>query len=120
MGQSSTHRLDLFEDCVEVRKIAGSELGMKCLPIHDDLKCAAARRHQAERFDILFQSQKFLRQTDGFRLVVSNTAILDDDLYAHWQLTFKVRFDFSTDRQDTPDCLPIKFPCIPTHRSTTQ
>jgi len=42
MGQISTHRLDGFEDRVEVRKISRSELGMKCLPIHDDLKCAAA------------------------------------------------------------------------------
>jgi len=60
---------------------------MKCLPIHDDLKCAPARRHQAERFDVLFQCKKFLRQTDGFRLVVSNRAILDNDFQAHWLLT---------------------------------
>jgi len=93
-GQMSTHRLDGFEDCVKVREIASLELGMKYLPIHDDLKCAAARRHQAKRFDILFQSQKFFRQTDGFGLVISNTAILDDDFYAHWLFTLKFRFDF--------------------------
>jgi len=93
-GRISAHRLDGFEDCVEVRKIAGSKLGMKCLPIHDDLKYATACRDQAERFDILFQSQKFLRQTDGFGLVISNTAILDDDFYVHWLLTWKHRFNF--------------------------
>jgi hypothetical protein len=60
---------------------------MKCLPIHYNLKCAPACRHQAERFDVLFQSQKFLRQTDGFGLVISNRAILDDDFQAHWLLT---------------------------------
>jgi hypothetical protein len=63
---------------------------MKCLPIHDDLKCAPACRHQAERFDVLFQSQKFLRQTDGFGLVISNRAILDYDLQAHWLLTLNI------------------------------
>ena len=89
-GRNSTHRLDGFENCVEVRKIAGSKLGMKCLPIHDNLKCASACRHQAERFDVLFQSQKFLRQTDGLRLVVSNRAILDDDFQAHWLLTLNL------------------------------
>ena len=42
MAQISTHRLDGLECCVEVRKIAGFELGMKYLAIHYDLKCAAA------------------------------------------------------------------------------
>ena len=58
---------------------------MKYLPINDDLKCATAGRDQAERFDTLFESQKFLRQTDGFGLVISNRAILDDDFYTHWK-----------------------------------
>jgi hypothetical protein len=93
MGRISTHRLDGFEDCTGVRKIAGFELGMQSVPIYDDLKCAPPRRHQGERFDILFQSQKFLRQTDGFGLVISNRAILDDDFHGHWYLTLKFRFD---------------------------
>ena len=86
-GRISTNRLDVFENCVEVGKIAGSELGIKYLPIHDNLKCAAACRHQSKRFDVLFQSQKFLRQTDGFDLVISNRTILDNDFQAHWLLT---------------------------------
>ena len=81
------HRLYGFEDCVEVGKITGFELRIECLPIHDDLKCATACRHQAERFDVLFQSQKFFRQTDGFGLVISNAAIFDNDFYAHRLLT---------------------------------
>src|SRR4029077_44704 len=83
----SRHRLYGFEDCVEVGKITGFELRIECLPIHDDLKCATACRHQAERFDVLFQSQKFFRQTDGFGLVISNAAIFDNDFYAHRLLT---------------------------------
>ena len=75
---------------------------MKYLAIHYDLKCAAARRHQTERFDILFQSQKFFRQTDGLRLVISNAAILNDDFNAHGLLTLKCSFDLSTDRYYTP------------------
>jgi hypothetical protein len=59
------------------------ELGVKWLAIYRDLKRAPAPRHQGKRLDILFQAQKFFRQTDGFRLVISNRAILDDDFYAH-------------------------------------
>jgi hypothetical protein len=92
------YRLYGFEDRVEVGKVAGFELRIKCLPIHDDLKGAPPRRHQAERFDIVFQSQKFRRQTDGFGLIISNGAILDDDFYAHRQLTLESRFAFSTNR----------------------
>jgi len=90
------HRLYGFEDCVEVGKITGFELRIKCLPIHDDLKCASASGHQAEGFDVLFQSQKFLRQTDGFRLVISNAAIFDNDFYAHRQLTVTEYSNVST------------------------
>jgi hypothetical protein len=86
-GAMGRHRLNGFEDCIEVGKFTGFELRIKCFPIHDDLKCATASGHQTERFDVLFQSQQFLRQTDGFGLIISNAAILDDDFYAHWQLT---------------------------------
>jgi hypothetical protein len=83
--QVSAHRLDSLENCIEVGEISGFKLRVKCLAIHDDLKCATGRRHQAERSNILFKSQEFLRQTDGFRFVISNAAIFDDDLYAHRQ-----------------------------------
>ena len=79
------HRLYGFEDCLEVGKLTGFKLRIKCFPIHDDFKGATARRHQAERFDIFFQSQKFLRQTDGSGLVISNRAILDHNFQAHWR-----------------------------------
>jgi hypothetical protein len=97
-GRESTHRLGGFENRVEVGKIASSELGMKCLSIDDNLKCSTTRRHQAERFDILFQSQKFFRQTDGLGLVISNRAILDDNFQAHWLFTLTLSFDNPTDR----------------------
>jgi hypothetical protein len=59
--------------------------------------------------DILFQSQKFFRQTDGLRLVISNAAILDDDLNLHGLLSLPFRFDCSPDRQCAPDWLPIEY-----------
>lgn len=68
----------------------GRELGIDFLPINDDLERSTASWSQSERLDIPFEGQKFLRQTDGFRLIVSNRAVLNDNLYAHTQPPYNI------------------------------
>jgi hypothetical protein len=87
--QTSAYLLDRFDDLSEVRKFTRLELGINLLAINNDLKRAAGTRSQGERLDSVLQCQKFFRQTDGFRLVVSNRTVLNDDFDAHacpsWQ-----------------------------------
>ena len=56
---------------------------MDIFTIHLHLERAAAGRHERQRFNILFQLEELLRQTDGMRLVVSGRAILNSDLQSH-------------------------------------
>ena len=58
-------------------------LGIDGVSINGDLETPAAGRDQREGPNVLFELQQFVRQTDGVRLVVSNTAILDGDFQTH-------------------------------------
>jgi len=71
------NRLDLLDDCVEVRPVARVELGMEKLPIGVNFKRPAARRNQGQRFDTLTQIENLGRQTDGLGRVVSNYTVFD-------------------------------------------
>jgi hypothetical protein len=68
---------DRLDDVVKVRPVAGIEFGMEELAIGANLKSAAARGNQRERFDSLAELKNFGRQTDGLRRVVSNDAVFD-------------------------------------------
>ena len=78
--------LDLPNDCVEVRPFAGIELGVEQVAIGADFEGAAARWNERERRDPIAEVENFSRQTDGFRGVVSNHAILDPDFGFHRSL----------------------------------
>ena len=69
--------LDGLDDFVEIRPLAGLELGMEQFAIGADFEGAAARRNQRKRFDALAEFENFSRQTDGLRRVISNDAVFD-------------------------------------------
>jgi hypothetical protein len=69
--------LDRLNDFVEVRPLAGLELGMEQFAIGANFEGAAARRNQRKRFNALAEFENFSRQTDGLRRVVSNDAIFN-------------------------------------------
>ena len=102
--------LDSSKDRVEVWELTRLQFGINLLPIHDDLERAATRGRQAQRFDALLESQKFFRQTDGPRLVVSSSAILDYDLNVHRSLTLDLYLCHSADRRPHPGHLQIEYP----------
>ena len=74
---------DLADDLIEIRPVAGLELGMEELAIGVDLKCPTARWNEGERFDPLAEFEDFRRQTDGLRRVVSNHAVFNRDFGFH-------------------------------------
>jgi hypothetical protein len=55
-------------------------LGIDFLAVDHDLEHAAACGNELQRTDILFEPEKFFRQTDGLRLIVSHAAIFDRNL----------------------------------------
>ena len=69
--------LDARNDLVEIRPLAGLELGMEQFAIGANFEGAAARRNQRKRFDTFAELKNFGRQTDGLRRVVSNDAVFD-------------------------------------------
>jgi hypothetical protein len=69
--------LDGLDDFVEIRPLAGLELGMEQFAIGANFEGAAARRNQRKRFNALAEFENFSRQTDGFRRVISNDAVFD-------------------------------------------
>jgi hypothetical protein len=71
------------DNSVEVRPVAGIELGVEQFAIGANFKSAAARRNERERFDAFAEFKNFGRQTDGLRRVVSNDAIFDRDFRLH-------------------------------------
>ena len=81
--------LDRLDNLVEVRPFACIEFGMEQFAIGANLKGAAARGNQRERFDALAELKNFGRQTDGFRRVVSNNAVFDRYLGLHQQAPFR-------------------------------
>ena len=80
---------DRLDDLVEVRPVARIEFGMEKFAIGANLKGAAARGNQRERFDALAELKNFGRQTDGFRRVVSNNAVFDRDFGVHRRTPFR-------------------------------
>ncbi len=56
---------------------------MEDFAIEADFEGAAARWDEGERRDPIAELENFSRQTDGFRCVVSNAAILDPDFGFH-------------------------------------
>ena len=56
---------------------------MERFAIGADFEGAAAGWDQGERRDAIAEFENFSRQTDGFRRVVSNAAILDPDFGFH-------------------------------------
>ncbi len=77
---------DLCDDDVEIRPLAGVEFGMEQFAIGADFEGAAARWDEGERRDPIAELENLSRQTDGFRRVVSNAAILDPDFGFHRSL----------------------------------
>ena len=75
--------MDGFEDGVGLWKLPRFQLAVNFLSIDADLKGPAARRDQPERANFLFELEKFFRQTDGLRLIVSSGAVFDGDFYVH-------------------------------------
>ena len=71
---------------VEIRPFAGVEFGVERFTIGADFEGAAARRDEGKRRDPFAELENFSRQTDGFRRVVSNRAILDSDFGFHRSL----------------------------------
>ena len=78
-----TPRANGFQDRLRLRELAGGQLRVDFFAIDDHFKRAATRRDERERFDRFFEPQEFLRQTDGMRLVVSSSAILNDHFCRH-------------------------------------
>lgn len=77
---------DLGDEGVEVGPFAGTEFGVECFAIDADFEGAAAGWNQGERRNPIAKIENFSRQTDGFRRVVSNAAILDPDFGSHRSL----------------------------------
>ncbi len=74
------------DEGVEIRPFAGVEFGVERFAIGADFEGAAARWNQGERRNPIAELENFSRQTDGFRRVVSNAAILDPDFGFHRSL----------------------------------
>ena len=72
-----------LDDGVRLGEFSRLQLGVDFLSINADFETPAAGRHQRERSKVLFELQQFVRQTDGVRLVVSNTAVLDGNFQTH-------------------------------------
>ena len=81
--------LDRRDNGVEIRPIAGVQLGMEQFAIGANLEGAAARGNQRERLNALAELKDFGRQTDGLRRVLSNDAIFDRYLGLHRQSPFR-------------------------------
>ena len=75
--------LNLPNERVEIRPFAGIEFGVERFAIGADFEGAAARWNEGERRDPIAELENLSRQTDGFRRVVSNAAILDPDFGFH-------------------------------------
>ena len=69
--------LDGLDDFLEIRPLAGLELGMEQFAISANFEGAAARRNQSKRFNALAEFENFSRQTDGLRRIISNDAVFD-------------------------------------------
>ena len=73
----------MFDDRGRLRKFPRLFFRVDFLPVHNDFEDPATRRNQFQRSNILFEPQKFFRQTDGLRLIISHAAIFDRNLESH-------------------------------------
>ena len=87
----SLRLLDLANESVEIRPFAGVKFGVERFTIGADFEGAAARWDEGKRRDPFAELENFSRQTDGFRRVVSNRAILDPDFGFHRSLLSSMR-----------------------------
>jgi len=76
-------RANGFENSARVGEFAGFFLGIDFLPVDAHLKNSAPGGDKSQGTNILFEPQKLFRQTDGLRLVVSNTAIFNSNFQCH-------------------------------------
>ena len=90
-NESGFGLFDLCNERVEIRPFAGIELGMERFAIGTDFEGAAAGWNQGERRDPIAQIENLSRQTDGFRRVVSNCAVLNPDFGFHRTLLSLLR-----------------------------
>jgi hypothetical protein len=88
---SGVHFFDLPNERVKIRPFAGIELGMERFAIGADFEGAATGWNQGERRDPIAEIENLSRQTDGFRRVVSNRAVLNPDFCLHRTLLFLLR-----------------------------
>jgi hypothetical protein len=77
---------DLRDEGIEVGPLVGGEFGVKQFSIGADFEGAAAGWYQRERRNPIAEFEYLSRQTDGFRRVISNAAILDPDFSFHCSL----------------------------------
>ena len=79
------------DERIKIRPFAGIELGMERFAIGADFEGAAAGWDEGERRDPIAKIENLSRQTDGFRRVVSNCAVLNPDFGLHHNLLFLFR-----------------------------
>jgi len=77
---------DSRDDGVEIGPFAGVQFGVERFAIGADFEGAAAGWNEGERRNPIAEFEYLSRQTDGFRRVVSNAAILDPDFGFHHSL----------------------------------
>jgi len=82
-NESGLDLFDLGNERVKIRPFAGIELGMERFAIGADFEGAATGWNQGERRDSIAEIENLSRQTDGFRRVVSNCAVLNPDFGFH-------------------------------------
>ena len=75
--------LDLLNDLVKIRPIAGFQFGMHELAVGANFESPTTGRNKGKRFDALSEFKNLGRQTDGLGRVVSNHAIFDRHLGFH-------------------------------------
>jgi hypothetical protein len=87
MGQDRPDRLfeflDLRNERLEIRPFAGVEFGVERFAIGADFERAAPGWDKGKRRDAIAEFENLSRQTDGFRRVISNRAVLDSDFGFH-------------------------------------
>ncbi len=72
-----------FDDFGRVGECARFLFGVNFFLVHRHFENSATGRNQRERTDLLLELQKFIRQTDGLRFVVSERAIFNGNLHSH-------------------------------------
>jgi len=90
-NESGFDPFDLRNERFEIRPFAGIEFGVERFAIGADFEGAATGWNQGERRDPIAEIENLSRQTDGFRRVVSNCAVLNPDFGFHRTLLSLLR-----------------------------